>query len=259
MKSVTAFVGSSRKRGLTSIVAREFLDNLESFGDVRGEIVFLSDYSIGVCRGCKSCFLKGEERCTLKDDRDVLIEKMMAADAVVFASPNYSFQVSGIVKVFLDRLGFVFHRPRFHGKAFTSIVAQGIYGGGKVVKYLDFVGGALGFNVTKGSCITSLEPMAEKDQRKMSETLARHARRFHQRLLMPTHPVPSVFQLMAFRMARTSIKLTLGDDNRDHTYYRDHGWFDSQYYYPARIGMFKRAVALGFDRIAAQIYQQKPV
>ncbi len=33
---------------------------------------------------------------------------------------------------FLDRLGFVFHRPRFFGKAFTSIVAQGIYGGGKI-------------------------------------------------------------------------------------------------------------------------------
>ena len=259
MKSVTAFVGSSRKKGLTFTAARQFLDNLESFGDVHGEIIFLSDYKIGVCRGCKSCFLKGEERCPLKDDRDVLIEKMMTADAVVFASPNYSFQVSGIVKVFFDRLGFVFHRPHFHGKTFTSIVAQGIYGGGKVVKYLDFVGGALGFNVTKGSCITSLEPMSEKDRGKMTETLAKHARRFHQRLLMPTHPVPSLFQLMAFRMARTSIRLTLRDDNRDYTYYREHGWFESPYYYPAGIGSLKKAVAFGFDRMAARIYQQKPV
>jgi multimeric flavodoxin WrbA len=87
----------------------------------------------------------------LKDDRDVLIEKVMASDGVVFASPNYSFQVSAIMKTFLDRLGFAFHRPRFFGKTFTSIVAQGIYGGNKIVDYLDFVGFGLGFNTVKGS------------------------------------------------------------------------------------------------------------
>jgi multimeric flavodoxin WrbA len=255
MKTITAFVGSARKRGLTYAATHQFLDNLQSLGDVQSEIVFLSDFNIGVCRGCKACFLRGEERCPLKDDRDVLIEKMMATDAVIFASPNYSFQVSGIMKVFLDRLGFVFHRPRFHGRTFTSIVAQGIYGGGKVVKYLDFVGGALGFNVAKGSCITSLEPMTDKERRRMAEALARHAKRFHEQLSKPALPAPSVFQLMAFRMSRTSMKLTLGDDNRDYTYYRDHGWFNSDYYYAARLGPLKRAAGSTFDSMAARMYK----
>ncbi|MDR3752153.1 MAG: flavodoxin family protein [Terracidiphilus sp.] len=255
MKTVTAFVGSARKRGLTYIAARQFLDSLESFGDVNGEIVFLSEYNVGVCRGCKACFLRGEERCPLKDDRDVLIEKIMASDGVVFASPNYSFQVSAIMKTFLDRLGFVFHRPRFHGKTFTGIVAQGIYGGGKVVKYFDFVGGGLGFNVVKGSCVTALEPMVEKDRRKMYQTIVRQSKRFHAQLFRPTHPEPSTFQLMAFRMSRTSMKLTLGDDNRDYTYYRDHGWFDSGYYYPAKLGPFKRAVGAIFDCVAARMFK----
>ena len=163
MKIITAFVGSARRGGLTHAATRQFLDNLQSFGDVQGEIVFLSECSLRLCRGCKRCFLQGEEHCPLKDDRDVLIEKMIASDGVVFASPNYSFQVSAIMKTFLDRLGFVCHRPRFHGKAFTSIVAQGIFGGGKVVKYLDFLGAALGFNVVKGTCITALEPMSKKE------------------------------------------------------------------------------------------------
>jgi len=52
---------------------------------------------------------------------------------------------------------------------------------------------------------------------------------------------------MAFRMSRTSMKLTLGEDNRDYTYYRDHGWFDSDYYYPTRVGPLKRAVGATFD------------
>jgi len=257
MKTVTAFVGSARKRGVTYAATRQFLDNLQSFGDVAGEIVFLSDFNLGVCRGCKSCFVRGEECCPFKDDRDVLIEKMMTSDGVVFASPNYSFQVSAIMKTLLDRLGFVFHRPRFHGKTFSGIVVQGIHGGGKIVKYLEFVGGGLGFNVVKGSCITALEPMAEKDRLKMGEALARQSRMFHEQLLEPAHPVPSIFHLMVFRMSRTSMKLMLGSDNRDYTYYRDHGWFESDYYYTTRLGLLKKVVGAIFDWMAARMFKQR--
>ena len=48
------------KRGLTYTAVRRFLDQLQAQGDVQGEIVFLSDYKVGVCRGCKACFERGE-------------------------------------------------------------------------------------------------------------------------------------------------------------------------------------------------------
>ena len=134
MKKVTAFVGSARKHGVTYRATRQFLDDLQSFGDVESEVVFLSEHRIGLCRGCKACFFRGEEFCPLHDDRDPLIEKIASSDAVVLASPVYSFQVSGHMKAFLDRLGFAFHRPRFHGKAYTSIVVEGLLGGTAVVK-----------------------------------------------------------------------------------------------------------------------------
>lgn len=259
MKSVTAFVGSARKNGVTHRATREFLDDLQSFGDVRSEIVFLSDCNLRLCRGCKACFIRGEEFCPLHDDRDLLIEKMTRSDGVVLASPVYSFQVSAHMKAFLDRLGFAFHRPRFHGKAYTSIVVEGLYGGRAVVKYLDFVGGALGFNVVKGSRVicrknpdTALEPMMEGERRRMDEALARHSRRFHEQLSSSPFPEPTMLQLFGFRMARTSIKLELADDRRDHAYYRDHGWFDSDYYYPTKLGPLKRAAGAAFDRIAAR-------
>jgi multimeric flavodoxin WrbA len=251
-KTVTVFVGSGRKRGATSAAARRFLDNLESCGDVRGEIVFLSDFKLGLCRGCKVCFERGEERCPLKDDRDALIEKMAASDWVVFATPNYSFQVSAITKAFLDRLGFLFHRPRFHGKTFTGLVVQGFHGGGKLVKYLEFVGFGLGFNVVKGGCITALEPMTESEKLGMDKTLAGLSRRFHERLNGPAYPVPSFLQLMIFRSGRTSARLLAGDDNRDHIFYGDRGWFDSDYFYPARLGFLKKAAGAAIDGIAAR-------
>jgi multimeric flavodoxin WrbA len=131
VRKVIAFVGSARKQH-THYAVRQFLSVLESLGDVEYEIVALSDCQMETYRGCLTCFTKGEQFCPLKDDRDLLIEKVMTADGVVFASPNCSFQVSAIMKAFLDRLGFVFHRPCFFGKVFTSIVVQGIYGGPKI-------------------------------------------------------------------------------------------------------------------------------
>jgi multimeric flavodoxin WrbA len=256
MKRVTAFVGSARKK-YTYDAAHQFLDNLQSLGDVEYEIVALSDHRLGTCRGCKLCFEKGEEFCPLKDDRDVLIEKMMASDGVVFASPNYSFQVSAIMKIFLDRLGFVFHRPRFFGKTFTSIVAQGIYGGNKIVKYLDFVGNGLGFNTVKGSCFTALEPMTEKEKQKIDRALAGQSKRFYERLVKPAYPVPTLFKLMAFRMGRTSIRLELDDSNRDYTYYKDKGWFESDYYYPVRLGVLKKLAGGLFDSIATRMTRKR--
>jgi multimeric flavodoxin WrbA len=249
-KRVTAFVGTARKKSTYNAV-HQFLDNLKSLGDIEDEIVVLNDHRLGICRGCKTCFAKGEESCPLKDDdRDLLIEKMMASDGVVFASPNYSFQVSATMKMFLDRLGFVFHRPRFFGKTFTSIIAQGIYGGDKIVKYLDLVGGGLGFNTVKGCCITAFDPMTETEKQKIDSALADHSRRFYEGLMRPAYGVPTLLGLWAFRTARTSIRLMLDDNSRDYTYYRDRGWFQSDYYYPTRLGPLKKAAGSFFDSMA---------
>ena len=259
MNSVIAFVGSARRHGVTYRATRTFLDDLQSLGDCRTELVFLSDCHIGLCRGCKACFARGEADCPLHDDRDVLIEKMTGAQGLVLASPVYSFQVSAHMKALLDRLGFVFHRPRFHGKAFTSIVVEGLMGGGAVVKYLNFVGMGLGFNVVKGVRITcrknpdsANDPLLDEERRKMDATLARHSRRFAGQLESPPFPAPTVMQLLGFRMARTSIRLELPAERPDHTYYRDRGWFDSDYYYPTRLGPLKQAAGAAFDRIAAR-------
>jgi multimeric flavodoxin WrbA len=252
VKKVTAFVGTASKKH-TYHAVRELLDRLEALGGLETEIVALSDYRIETCRGCKVCFEKGEEFCPLKDDRDVLIEKMIESDGVVFASPNYSFQVSGMMKTFLDRLGFAFHRPRFHGKTFTSVVVQGIYGGRKIVKYLDFAGGGLGFDVVKGSCSTAFEPMTEKERLKRDKVLAKQSKRFHERLSRSSDPVPGLLEIMVFRMGRTSMRLELDETSRDYRYYSEHGWFDSDYYYPTRLGVLKRWAGSLFDAIGARM------
>ena len=256
MKRITAFIGSARRKHTYDAV-HQFLDNVKALGALECEIVVLSDYQVGTCRGCKVCFEKGEEFCPLKDDRDVLIEKMMASDGVIFASPNYSFHVSAIMKIFLDRLGFVFHRPCFFGKTFTSIVTQGVYGGGKIVSYFDFVGNGLGFNTVKGSCFTAFEPMTEKEKKKRDKILLGQSQRFYERVMKADYPVPTLFKLMGFRMGRTSMRLELDDTSYDYRYYKDKGWFESDYFYPTHLGVWKKAAGRLFDSIQARITRKR--
>jgi multimeric flavodoxin WrbA len=253
---VIAFVGSARKRH-TYKATEQFMHNLQSLGDIEYEIVSLSNYRIDVCKGCKLCLDKGEELCPLKDDRDKLIEKMNNSDGIIFASPNYSFNVSGLMKVFLDRLGFIFHRPRFFGKTFTSIVVQGVYGGNKITDYFNFIGKSLGFNIVKGCCLNSLEPMTEKDQKKTYMIIEKQSKQFYSTLVKKEFPVPTLFQLMIFRMARTSMKLLLNDEWRDFTYYYKNGWFESDYYYPIKLNPVKKMVGRFLDFLFARIYGKK--
>jgi multimeric flavodoxin WrbA len=252
MKKVTAFVGSAHK-GNTYKAVVQFLNYLQALGEVEYEIVTLSNYKLGFCRGCRVCFEKGEEFCPLKDDRDVLFEKIMTSDGVIFATPNYSFQLSGIMKAFLDRFGYAFHRPRYFGKAFTSIVTQGFHGGDKIVAYLDFFGSYLGFNTVKGASLTTLIPVTEKDQQKIDKVLGKLSKQFYAKLVKPAFPEPTLEKLMIFRMGRTSIIQMLDDRSLDFRYYADKGWFKSEYYYPTRLGVLKKAAGSLFDSMAGTV------
>jgi multimeric flavodoxin WrbA len=253
---VTAFVGSARKKH-TYKATEQFMHNLQSFGDVECEIVSLSDFHIEVCKGCMLCLNKGEELCPFKDDRDMLIDKMNNSDGIIFASPNYSFNVSGLMKVFLDRLGFIFHRPRFFGKTCTSIVVQGFYRGGKIIDYFNFLGKSLGFNLVKGCCLNSLEPITEKEQKKLDRIIDKQSKKFYSTLIKKEHPIPTLFQLMIFRMSRTSIKLLLDESWRDYTYYKKNGWFKSDYYYPTQLNPLNKMAAIFFDFLFNRIYRKK--
>ncbi|NHJ22674.1 MAG: flavodoxin family protein [Candidatus Lokiarchaeota archaeon] len=253
---VVAFIGSARKKHTYNAV-KQLMNNLQSFDAIEYEIVQLSNYRLEVCKGCKTCINKGEEFCPLNDDRDILIEKMINSDGIIFASPNYFFQISGLMKIFLDRIAFFGHRPLFFGKAFTSLVVQGVYGGKKLVKYLDFIGKVLGCNVTKGCCLNSLEPMTEKGQNKINKILNKQSKKFYSNLIKKEYTTPSLLQLTMFRITRTSMKLAQNETFRDYEYYKKNGWFESNYYHPVQLGPFKKTMGKLFDKIAASVVHKR--
>jgi multimeric flavodoxin WrbA len=101
---ITVFNGSPRaEKGNTHFMVKAFLDGAESAG-AETENIFIARRKINPCTGCFSCWLKNPGVCIFKDDMPELLQKFLASDIIVFASPLYVDNISGQTKVFMDRL-----------------------------------------------------------------------------------------------------------------------------------------------------------
>jgi len=142
MSTVLGICGSARKNGNTATLLREALNAT----GMESELVFLSDLTIGFCSGCLSC-VKNKGVCIKDDDMKGLLEKMIESRAIVLGSPNYYYDVSGLVKNMIDRsisssylgigeyTGMEWHgwRP-FFDKVGGVIICQAAFGAEKAIE-----------------------------------------------------------------------------------------------------------------------------
>ena len=63
--------------------------------------IFLKDYHIAYCLGCGAC--NTSHLCVQKDDMKPLLDKLVAADVIVLATPVYFYCMDGQLKTFIDR------------------------------------------------------------------------------------------------------------------------------------------------------------
>jgi multimeric flavodoxin WrbA len=71
------------------------------------ETVVLTKHRINRCIGCQVCHTeKSYLKCIYEDKDDVkeIFDKMREADILIFATPVYLFNMSGLLKIFLDRI-----------------------------------------------------------------------------------------------------------------------------------------------------------
>ena len=99
-KRILIISGSPRLHGNSDILCDEFKRGaLEAGHEV--EKIRLSDKKINFCLGCGVCNATG--KCIQKDDMAELLQKMLAADVIVLASPVYFYGMNGQMKTFIDR------------------------------------------------------------------------------------------------------------------------------------------------------------
>lgn len=102
MKIVTV-LGSPRKRGNTAAVLEAF-ERLASEKQHAIERINAVDWTVGGCRGCDACFRALDEPgCAQDDDAAWILEHILAADLVVYASPVYAWGFTAQLKPLIDR------------------------------------------------------------------------------------------------------------------------------------------------------------
>lgn len=110
---IVAFNGSPNgKNGNTETMVDEFFKGAEKHG-ASTEKIYLKDYKINHCAACLYCWVNNTGVCALKDDMSELFKKFLEADIAIFASPIYVDNVSGMMKVFMDRLFMPIEDPYF--------------------------------------------------------------------------------------------------------------------------------------------------
>jgi multimeric flavodoxin WrbA len=101
-KQVVALLGSPRKNGNSTVLAKQIIHGVEAAGG-KVETVYLNGLNIRPCQGCYACKKKNSPGCAVDDDMRSLYPKLVESDAWVIASPIYWFNMSAQTKIFMDR------------------------------------------------------------------------------------------------------------------------------------------------------------
>ena len=99
-KKVLILSASPRKGGNSDLLCDQFMLGAKEAGN-QAEKIFLRDKEIGYCIGCGSCFASHE--CVQTDDMDEVLEKMIAAEVIVMATPVYFYLMAAQMKTLIDR------------------------------------------------------------------------------------------------------------------------------------------------------------
>ncbi|MDY6966804.1 MAG: NAD(P)H-dependent oxidoreductase [Halobacteriota archaeon] len=231
-----AICGSPHRGNCYSVLNKIKEDN----PDIDFKLIMLGEVDLKQCKGCYLCVLRGEEFCPLKDDRDTIIQEISDADGIILASPVNVNHVSSLMKQFIDRLGYLGHRPRFYDK-YVMVMAIGAgFGADKANEYMSGIFSVFGFNV-----VSSLElyiaSKAERDSTYNHEKTADAFNTFITSIKegQGKKPSPNLTQLIYFNIFKAVSELNKEEGKSDYEFYKD----KDEYYYDTKISFFKKMIA----------------
>ena len=103
---IVGLVCSKRKLGNSEILVKEALNSASKQG-ASVELMRLTDYDFGSCKGCLQCIFASKQ-CTIKDDMEFLLSKTNEFNGIIVGAPTYIMFPPGFIKTIIDRSGMVF-------------------------------------------------------------------------------------------------------------------------------------------------------
>ena len=148
-----------KNKSLTFVLATEVLAGCEP---EKTEIIHLCDYKIEFCRHCERCHKKVLD-CPIKDDVSRILQKMLGADGIILASPNYINHVTGTMKTLFDRSSHFIHCKRLLNKYVAGVVSSGSGRDASVIDYLKHYALTCGAQFVGG--VSSSVPLSEEQKK----------------------------------------------------------------------------------------------
>jgi multimeric flavodoxin WrbA len=172
MKIKVLLISSSphTEKSRTFSLAKDVLEGLSQEGaDI--ETIHLHDFRVFFCKHCEQCH-KNILHCPLPDDVHVILKKMLEADGIILASPNYINQVTASMKALFDRSTHFIHCKRLLGKYVAGVVSSGSGQDKEVLDYIEYYGHTCGAQYSGGvSCAAQSIREKKKEAIKMGRKL----------------------------------------------------------------------------------------
>lgn len=105
MKKIIVISTSLRTGSNSDMLADQFIEGARAAGHEVGKIS-LAGKDIKFCKGCLACQKLG--KCVIKDDVNDIMQKVLNADVVCWATPIYYYEMSGQMKTLIDRMNAMF-------------------------------------------------------------------------------------------------------------------------------------------------------
>lgn len=121
-KRIVVLLGSPRKNGNSTVLAKQIIHGAESRGAMV-ETAYLNGLTIKPCQACYACQKPDSSGCAVDDDMQTLYPKLQTADTWVIASPVYWFSMSAQTKLFMDRCFAMFNETMEKNRLFNKQIA----------------------------------------------------------------------------------------------------------------------------------------
>lgn len=122
MKKVVVISTSLRPGSNSHALAEQFAKGAEAAGH-QVELITLRGKEIRFCVGCLSCQQTGA--CIFKDDVPAIMERVLNADVVCWATPIYYYEMCGQMKTLIDRMNAMYPKDyRFHDIYLLTTAAE---------------------------------------------------------------------------------------------------------------------------------------
>jgi multimeric flavodoxin WrbA len=137
MKLIAIIGSPNGMQGYTGSLVEPMLKAAQQEG-VSTEIYSLADLTVLPCKGCQNvCHVTGI--CHQKDDFEKIKTAMLEANGIIFASPNYTLNVTAHMKALLDRCNLLLHCQQLRGKYGAVVATSGGSDPEVVINYLNSV------------------------------------------------------------------------------------------------------------------------